>query len=114
MHRAMWPLCLAIIGACGSDSQPTTPGNEQPTQPIPPSTDTLPLRTLAAAKGRPTAQLQTQAQNYGDVLSTCLQYPACDLVVMWGFTDKESWVPSAFPGCGAALVFDAAYQAKPA
>lgn len=61
-----------------------------------------------------TAQLQTQAQEYGDVLSTCLQYPACDLVVMWGFTDKESWVPNAFPGCGAALVFDAAYQAKPA
>jgi endo-1,4-beta-xylanase len=33
---------------------------------------------------------------------------------MWGFTDKESWVPGAFPGWGAALVFDAAYQAKPA
>jgi endo-1,4-beta-xylanase len=59
-------------------------------------------------------QLQTQAQNYRDVFSTCLQYPACDLVVMWGFTDKESWVPSAFPGWGAALVFDATYQAKPA
>jgi len=60
------------------------------------------------------AQLQTQAQNYRDVFATCIQYPACDLVVMWGFTDKESWVPSAFPGWGAALVFDAAYQPKPA
>lgn len=60
------------------------------------------------------AQLQTQAQNYKDVFSTCLQYPACDVVVMWGFTDKESWVPNAFPGWGAALVFDATYQAKPA
>jgi endo-1,4-beta-xylanase len=60
------------------------------------------------------AQLQTQAQNYHDVLSICLQYPACDVVVMWGFTDKESWVPSAFPGWGAALILDATYQAKPA
>jgi len=60
------------------------------------------------------AQLQTQAQNYRDVVATCLQYPACDVVVMWGFTDKESWVPSAFPGWGAALILDATYQAKPA
>ncbi|HEV8235632.1 MAG TPA: endo-1,4-beta-xylanase [Gemmatimonadaceae bacterium] len=59
-------------------------------------------------------QLQTQAQNYRDVFSTCLQYLACDVVVMWGFTDKESWIPSAFPGWGAALILDAAYQAKPA
>lgn len=60
------------------------------------------------------AQLQTQAQNYRDVVSTCLGSPACDVVVMWGFTDKESWIPNAFPGWGAALVFDSSYQPKPA
>jgi endo-1,4-beta-xylanase len=59
-------------------------------------------------------QLQTQAQNYRDVVSTCFGFPACDLVVMWGFTDKESWIPSTFPGWGAALVFDSFYQHKPA
>jgi endo-1,4-beta-xylanase len=60
------------------------------------------------------ALFQTQAQNYGDVVSACTQSPACDVIVMWGFTDKESWVPSAFPGWGDALIFDTAYQPKPA
>jgi len=67
----------------------------------------MPLPTTAE-------QLQTQAQNYRDVVSTCLQYPACDVIVMWGFTDKESWIPSAFPGWGAALILDAGFQHKPA
>lgn len=61
-----------------------------------------------------TTQLQTQAQNYRDVVSTCFGSPACDVVVMWGFTDKESWIPNTFPGWGAALVFDSSYQPKPA
>lgn len=60
-------------------------------------------------------QLQTQAQNYHDVIAACMQSaPACDVVVMWGFTDKESWIPSTFPGWGDALIFDASYQPKPA
>ena len=37
-----------------------------------------------------------------------------DVIVMWGFTDQESWIPSAFPGQGAALIFDASYRPKPA
>jgi len=60
------------------------------------------------------AQSQTQGQNYRDVVSTCFGFAACDVVVMWGFTDKESWIPSAFPGWGAALIFDSSYQPKPA
>jgi endo-1,4-beta-xylanase len=60
------------------------------------------------------ASLDTQAQNYHDIIQTCMSFPACDVVVMWGFTDKESWVPSAFPGQGAALIFDASYLPKPA
>jgi endo-1,4-beta-xylanase len=60
------------------------------------------------------ALFQTQAQNYGDVVSACTQSPACDTIMLWGFTDKESWVPSAFPGWGDALIFDSSYQPKPA
>ncbi|MEP6493473.1 MAG: endo-1,4-beta-xylanase [bacterium] len=56
---------------------------------------------------------QTQAQNYREVVSACTQSAACDVVVIWGFTDKESWIPSAFPGWGEALIFDNAYQPKP-
>ena len=58
--------------------------------------------------------LQTQAQNYRDVLSTCLLFPACDAFVAWGLTDKDSWIPSVFPGQGDALLFDGSYQPKPA
>jgi len=60
------------------------------------------------------ATLQTQAQNYRDVVSTCMSFPACEAVVLWGFTDKDSWIPSTFPGMGEALIFDSAYQPKPA
>jgi endo-1,4-beta-xylanase len=60
------------------------------------------------------AALQTQAQNYRDYLAACLRFPACDVVVLWGFTDKESWIPSTFPGFGDALIFDSFYQPKPA
>jgi endo-1,4-beta-xylanase len=63
----------------------------------------------------PTPQsLQTQAENYRDVFDLCLQVPACDMVVMWGFTDRSSWIPSVFPGQGDALLFDNNFQPKPA
>ena len=60
------------------------------------------------------AALQTQAQNYADVVMACLEVPACDMVVTWGFTDLASWIPGVFAGQGAALLFDAAFQPKPA
>lgn len=60
------------------------------------------------------SSLDIQAQNYRDVVSVCMQSPACNTVVMWGLTDKESWVPGTFPGWGAALILDAQYQPKPA
>ena len=57
--------------------------------------------------------LKTQAQRYRDIAAVCLKHPACSLIQTWGFTDKYSWIPGAFPGFGAALLFDAAYQPKP-
>lgn len=61
-----------------------------------------------------TAQLQSQAQNYRDVVSACMQNAACDSIVFWGFTDHESWIPSTFPGWGDALLLDSSYGPKPA
>jgi endo-1,4-beta-xylanase len=60
------------------------------------------------------AALQTQAQDYANVVRACLDVPACDMVVTWGFTDLSSWVPSTFAGQGAALLFDESFQPKPA
>lgn len=58
--------------------------------------------------------LAEQAQVYGDLMGACLQQPACTAFQMWGFTDKQSWVPEFFPGYGWALPFDKNYRKKPA
>jgi endo-1,4-beta-xylanase len=67
----------------------------------------VPLQSTAGS-------LQTQAQNYRDYVASCMRFPACDVVVLWGFTDKESWIPSTFSGFGDALIFDSLFQPKPA
>jgi endo-1,4-beta-xylanase len=58
--------------------------------------------------------LSRQADVYRGLLATCLAAPRCRTFVSWGFTDKASWIPNAYPGYGAALPFDASYVAKPA
>jgi endo-1,4-beta-xylanase len=60
------------------------------------------------------AALQAQAQTYQRILTVCLQNPGCTAFQTWGFSDKHSWIPSSYPGYGAALPFDASYQPKPA
>src|SRR5262249_5225822 len=60
------------------------------------------------------AQLDIQAQVYRDALDVCLQARSCTAFVLWGFTDRYSWIPQAFPGFGAALMLDSTYAPKPA
>jgi endo-1,4-beta-xylanase len=59
-------------------------------------------------------ELQEQALAYRDVVEFCLSQPNVKTLVMWGFTDKYSWIPGFFSGFGDALIFDANYQPKPA
>jgi endo-1,4-beta-xylanase len=59
-------------------------------------------------------KLQQQAQAYKDSIEFCLTEPNCKAFVMWGFTDKYSWIPATFNGFGDALIFDANFQPKPA
>lgn len=59
-------------------------------------------------------QLAQQAKNYQDILKVCLEAPNCTAFIMWGMTDKYSWVPKQNPGFGSALIFDENYQPKPA
>jgi endo-1,4-beta-xylanase len=59
-------------------------------------------------------KLASQAQMFHDVLSACLTVPAFKAFVMWGFTDKYSWVPNAAPGYGDATIFDTNFTPKPA
>jgi endo-1,4-beta-xylanase len=59
--------------------------------------------------------LLRQAQAYRAVVHACLQNPSCTAIQTWGFTDKYSWIGSHSHGTrGRALLFDRAYQPKPA
>lgn len=60
------------------------------------------------------AKLATQAQLYGEMLHTCLSVQRCTAFVMWGFTDKYSWIPAATGHPDYPLIFDAEYHPKPA
>jgi endo-1,4-beta-xylanase len=59
-------------------------------------------------------KLQAQAESYRSVMRLCLAQPNIKALVLWGFTDKSSWIPLFVKGAGAALVFDEHYQPKPA
>lgn len=75
----------------------------------------LDVRIPLGGDGEPSdGQLSEQAEYYGRFLNTCLFVDNCSEFRMWGFTDAESWVPSAFEGDGAALIFDEQYTPKPA
>lgn len=56
----------------------------------------------------------TQANLYRELLDVCLAAENCTAFVMWGFTDRYSWIPAFFPGFDHALIFDKAYRPKPA
>ena len=60
--------------------------------------------------------LERQAAVYNAITAACLAESGCTSITLWGFTDRHSWVSDsgAFPGNGAALLFDEAYQPKPA
>jgi endo-1,4-beta-xylanase len=59
-------------------------------------------------------KLQAQAESYRSVLRFCLSQPSIKALVLWGFTDGASWVPSFFKGAGEALIFDEQFRPKPA
>ncbi|HEX2927024.1 MAG TPA: endo-1,4-beta-xylanase [Ruminiclostridium sp.] len=59
------------------------------------------------------AELQTQASYYKNIIQKCIAQPAVKGIQVWGFTDKYSWVPGTFQGRGAALIFDSNYNPKP-
>lgn len=58
-------------------------------------------------------KLERQRERYREITSTALE-TGCEAVVLWGITDRYSWVPRFFEGYGAALPFDEEYNPKPA
>ncbi|MCT7981968.1 endo-1,4-beta-xylanase [Laspinema sp. A4] len=64
-------------------------------------------------KGTPEQQLEAQAKMYRDFLKVCLDASNCNTLVMWGFTDRHSWM-TGFTGSKDPLIFDNFYHPKPA
>ncbi len=57
---------------------------------------------------------ETQARMYREYLEVCLAAENCTAFVLWGFTDRYSWIPDFQPGFDHALIFDKTYRPKPA
>jgi endo-1,4-beta-xylanase len=60
------------------------------------------------------AALQQQATDYANVVRDCLAVSRCVGVSQWGVDDAHSWIPGTFSGYGAATMYDANDQPKPA
>ncbi len=61
-------------------------------------------------------ELADQATAYSAVVQACLESPNCVSITSWGADDTTSWIAYSgyFPGAGAATLFDANFQPKPA
>jgi endo-1,4-beta-xylanase len=57
--------------------------------------------------------LDAQAARYAQLAEGCAAL-GCDSFTVWGVDDKDSWVPGAYPGTGAATPFDGDLRPKPA
>jgi endo-1,4-beta-xylanase len=64
----------------------------------------------------PTDHLATFAHpyEYSQMLKAALSVPECISFTVWGFGDKDSWVPGFFTGEGYANIYDVNLQPKPA
>ncbi|GET35554.1 endo-1,4-beta-xylanase [Microseira wollei] len=66
------------------------------------------------ATGTQAERFAAQAKIYRDLLGVCLSKRNCQAFVLWGFTDKHSWIPWFTKKPDAALIFDNFYRPKPA
>lgn len=60
------------------------------------------------------AKTATQSSYYRQVTEACLAVERCVGITVWDYTDKYSWVPSTFPGEGAANLYGENLLPKPA
>ncbi len=74
------------------------------------------VRMFVDSSGQPKdpADVQKQAQQFGDMLQACLNVSQCSSFTLWEFVDSKSWVPGVFSGEGYATPFTSDYTPKPA
>jgi endo-1,4-beta-xylanase len=59
-------------------------------------------------------KLARQAQIYGDTLEVCLQAENCGAMVVWGVSDRQSWISRDLGTPDTPTLFDNSYRPKPA
>lgn len=59
-------------------------------------------------------KLSQQAEIYGRVFEVCYQNPMCEAFVVWGATDRQSWIPGYTGNPDMPLLFDEDGKPKPA
>lgn len=62
----------------------------------------------------PEERLRKQAAAYEEVLTTALRCPQLKALILWGFTDRHTWIPELTGRPDAPLLFDEYYRPKPA
>jgi len=53
------------------------------------------------------------ASYYTTTLNACRGVHACISFTVWGISDKDSWIPQAFPGLTPYCLYDATYRPHP-
>lgn len=58
---------------------------------------------------------ERQAGYYRELLELTMEFPeACEMFMIWGLTDRHSWIPGESRGYGDPLIYDGEYKPKPA
>ena len=56
---------------------------------------------------------QTQIDIWRSLMKLAVEEPNVESFIVWGISDKNSWIPAWKPGYGDALLFDKKFQPKP-
>ncbi|MBW4546914.1 MAG: endo-1,4-beta-xylanase [Symplocastrum torsivum CPER-KK1] len=59
-------------------------------------------------------QLAEQAAVYRNMMRVCLEAENCTGFVVWGVSDRHSWIPSHYNQPDLPLIFDKSFRPKPA
>lgn len=69
---------------------------------------------MRTGEGRFPQQYEAQAALYADIARNYILEKGCNTLILWGFTDRYSWIPFFYPGEGAATIMTEQYTPKPA
>lgn len=64
-------------------------------------------------KAKDESEIKKQEEIYTALVDIAKTEPNVKTFIVWGLTDKDSWVPGTFPGYGSPCLYDSAMNKKP-